>query len=159
MSVSVDTAVIQPGDDRYVEEAWDLKETIRRNDGVLKQRRNFFVPAYRRARTHVIRSTETDELVGFASTRSNGYLLFLAIAPSFQDMGFGRDLVAAVADEHETVTCHARVSNERALHFYDRLGFEIERRIPGYYEDGGDAYYLRLGEERTITSRVVGLFR
>lgn len=159
MSVSVETDLIPPGEDTHVEEAWALKETIRRRDGVLKQRRNFFVDAYRRATTHLIRTADGNELVGFATTRDGGYLLFLAIAPAYQGMGFGRDLVAAVAEEYDVITCHARVSNDRALEFYDRLGFDVVRRIDGYYEDNGNAYFLRLGEETSLTSQVMGLFR
>lgn len=160
VSVSVDTLVIPPSDDTYLEDAWDLKERIRRRDGVLKQRRNFFVDAYRQATTHAIRTTDEDPaLVGFASTREGGYLLFLAVAPEYQGMGYGRDLVAAVAGNHDVVTCHARVSNDEALEFYRGLGFEVIRRIDNYYEDGGDAYFLRLGEETSLTTRLAQLFR
>lgn len=160
MSVSIDTAVITPGDDTHLDEAWALKEDIRNRDGVLRQRRDFFVDAYRQATTHVIRTVgEEPELVGFSSTRQGGYLLFLAVAPAYQGMGFGRELVAAVAEDHDVVTCHARTSNEAALEFYRHLGFEVVRRIDGYYEDGGDAYFLRLGEHASITSRLARLFR
>lgn len=159
VSVSVDTTVIPPGDDRYVERAWDLKERIRSERGVLKQRRRFFVNAYRQATVHLIHTLEGDEIVGFSCTRGAGYLLFLAVHPEYQGLGFGRELIAVVAEEHETVTCHARVTNAEALAFYEELGFEIVRRIDHYYEDGGDAYYLRLGEEDSVTSRLARLFR
>ena len=52
------------------------------------------------------------------------------------------------------MTCHARTSNDAALGFYRHLGFETVRRIDNYYEDGGDAYYLRLGEPETLTDRL-----
>jgi ribosomal protein S18 acetylase RimI-like enzyme len=52
------------------------------------------------------------------------------------------------------VTCHARASNERALGFYEHLGFEVSRHIENYYEDGGDAYYLKLGEGGGITKKL-----
>ena len=159
VSVSVETAVIPSGDDSFLDEAWALKEEIRREEGVLRQRRDFFDEAYRQATTLLIRSVDDGELIGFASTRANGYLLFLAVSPAYREMGFGRELVAAVADEHDAVTCHARVSNEDALEFYDRMGFEIVRRVNRYYEDGGDAYFLRLGEETSFAARVVDLFR
>lgn len=159
MSVSVDTTVIPPGDDTYVEAAWELKERIREEMGVLKQRRRFFFNAYRQATTHIIHTTDGEEIVGFSCTREGGYLLFLAVHPAYQGMGFGRELVAAVADEQETITCHARVSNEAALTFYKRLGFEVLRRIDGYYEDNGDAYYLQLGDVDSMTARLLRLFR
>lgn len=158
MSVTVERIVIEPGDDAYVEEAWAIKEQIRKRDGVLKQRRGFFVTAYRQATTHAIRTADRERMIGFASTRDGGYLLFLAVDPVHQGEGFGRELIASVAAEHDVVTCHARVTNERALDFYDAMDFEIVRRVSGYYEDNGDAYLLRLGEESSVTSRLVKLF-
>ncbi len=148
MSVTIDTRVVDTGDDEFVEEAWELKERIRREEGVLRQRRGFFTDAYRRAKVYAIVEPgfDGDRLVGFSATRRDGYILFLAVAPEYRGEGLGSQLVAAVADDHSTVTCHARVTNEEALAFYDRLGFEIVRRVDNYYEDRGDAYYLRLGD-------------
>ena len=153
MSVNVDTRVAGPGDDDYLEEAWDLKEEIRRSEGVLKQRRGFFSDAYRRSKVHVLVASD-DDVVGFAAARRDGYILFLAVDPEYRGEGFGKRLVATVADEHDSVTCHARATNENALQFYESLGFEIKRRIDNYYEDGGDAYYLKLGEDTSITSKL-----
>lgn len=158
MSVRVESTVVPPGDDRYVDEAWALKERIREESGVLKQRKRFFTSAYRSATNRLILTTEDDALVAFASTRDSGYLLFLAVDPDYQDMGFGRELVSAVAADHDVVTCHARVTNESAVGFYENLGFEVVRRIGNYYEDGGDAYYLKLGESTSLPSRILSLF-
>lgn len=144
VSTTVEETVVPPGDTAFASEAWDLKERIRKEDSVLKQRRGFFMSAYRRARAHLL--IAGDELVGFAVVRTDGYLLFLGIAPEHRGEGFGERLVAAVTEHCGTVTCHARTSNEEALGFYEHLGFERVRRIDGYYEDGGDAYYLRLGD-------------
>jgi len=148
VSVTVDLRAIETGDDAFVEDAWALKERIRREEGVLKQRRGFFTDAYRKAKVYALvePSYDDESLVGFAATRKDGYILFLAVSPEYRGEGFGRRLVAAVAQEHSSVTCHARATNDRALSFYEHLGFEIERRIESYYEDHGDAYYLRLGD-------------
>jgi ribosomal protein S18 acetylase RimI-like enzyme len=144
VSLEVENRVVERGDDTRVEDAWDLKERIREEEGVLRQRRGFFRRAYKRARDHLLLAD--GELVGFAAARTDGYILFLAVAPEFRGEGFGERLVASVAEECETVTCHARATNEGALGFYRHLGFEEVRRIANYYEDGGDAYYLRLGD-------------
>ena len=54
MSVTVDTRLIDTGDDAFVNRAWELKERIRREEGVLKQRHGFFTDAYRQiGRAHV----------------------------------------------------------------------------------------------------------
>jgi len=158
VSVNVEQVVVESGDDELLEAAWDLKERIRQDQGVLRQKRGFFTRAYRRATTYAYIDREGDSLIGFASVRRDGYILFLAVAPEDRGEGFGQRLVATVAEEHRRVTCHARATNEDALGFYEALGFERVRRIDNYYEDGGAAYYLRLGEGG-LTDRLTDLFR
>ncbi len=158
MSVNVEQVVVESGDDELLEAAWDLKERIRQEQGVLRQKRGFFTRAYRRATTYAYIDREGDSLIGFASVRRDGYILFLAVAPEHRGEGFGQRLVATVAEAHRRVTCHARTTNEDALGFYEALGFERVRRIDNYYEDGGAAYYLRLGEGG-LTDRLTDLFR
>jgi ribosomal protein S18 acetylase RimI-like enzyme len=157
VSVNVEKRVDGPGETEYAPEAWRLKECIRRSDGVLKQRKRFFMDAYRRATTHLLYLD--DDLIGFVTVRRDGYVLFLAVAPEHRGDGFGRRLIAEVADDHHTITCHARATNEAALAFYESLGFEIQRRIEGYYEDRGDAYYLRLGPDERLRDRLTDLLR
>ena len=157
MSVNLEQRCDKPGNTDHVEAAWELKERINRRDGVLKQRRGFFVDAYRRSTTLLY--FEDRELVAFGSVRRDGYILFLAVAPEARGRGYGEQLVAEIADEHRTVTCHARTTNEDALGFYQHLGFEVDRRIDGYYEDDGNAYYLKLGEEEGIRERLSEFLR
>lgn len=153
MSVDVTKRVVEAGSDEHVDAAWELKEQIRREEAVLKQRRGFFTNAYRRASVQLLfagvrdgeRGSTADDLIGFAAVRRDGYVLFLAVDPTHRGEGFGRQLMATVADEHDTVTCHARATNEAAIDFYEHIGFEIKRHIDNYYEDGGAAYYLKLG--------------
>ncbi len=157
MSVNVDLRVFPSGSDEYVEAAWELKEQIRKEEGVLKQRKDFFTDAYRRSTVHA--HVAGEELVAFAATRRDGYILFLAVDPEFRGEGLAKHLVATVAEEHRTVTCHARTTNDNALRFYEHLGFDIKRRIDNYYEDGGDAYYLKLGDNAGIASRLSEFLR
>ena len=159
MSVNVQHRVVSPGNDEYAQRAWQLKERIRQQDGVLRQRRRFFKTAYNRSTVYIYVDRSTDRLVGFAAVRRDGYILFLAVADDYRGQGFGKRLVARVADDYSSVTCHARTTNTEALEFYRHLGFSVRRRIDGYYEDGGDAYYLQLGEEEGIRDRLVNLIR
>jgi ribosomal-protein-alanine N-acetyltransferase len=152
VSVEVRTEVVPPGDTDHAEAAWDLKERIRLEEGVLKQRRGFFMDAYRRSR--VVLFVAGDEVVAFATARRDGYILFLAVATGYRGEGLGERLVAEVANQAQSVTCHARATNDAALGFYEAVGFERVRRIDGYYEDGGDAWYLRLGEKRKLLDRL-----
>ncbi|WP_255167485.1 GNAT family N-acetyltransferase [Natrononativus amylolyticus] len=152
MSVNIDSRVVPPGSDEFVDEAWLLKEQIHDREGVLKQRWDFFADAYRRSTVHCY--LHDRKLVGFAAVRRDGYILFLAVSPAHRGEGIGKRLVARVAEDHRTVTCHARTTNENALQFYEHLGFEIKRRIDNYYEDRGDAYYLKLGSDTGLTDRL-----
>jgi [ribosomal protein S18]-alanine N-acetyltransferase len=149
VSVNVERRVIDPGSADLVDEAWELKERIHRDEGVLKQRKGFFTNAYRRSTVQVLLRRPDEELIGFAAVRRDGYLLFLAVAREFRGEGFGADLVGAAVETHDTMTCHARTTNDSAVSFYEHLGFEIERRVENYYEDGGGAYYLTLGDDRS----------
>ena len=149
--------VVPPGEDELLDRAWELKERIRSREGLLKQRRGFFADAYRRSTVHC--TLDGDELVGFATARSDGYILFLAVAPEYRGEGYGERLVASVAEDAGKASCHARVSNENALEFYRHLGFSVEREIANYYEDGGSAYYLRLGDRDRIRDRISEILR
>ncbi len=148
LSINVETRVEPPGEAAYVLDAWNLKERIREEDGVLRQRRGFFTDAYRRSTAHLI--FENADLVAFACVRRDGYILFLAVSPDARGRGYAEELVAEIAEEYRSVSCHARATNENALGFYEHLGFSIKRRIDNYYEDGGDAYYLKLGTDNGI---------
>jgi ribosomal protein S18 acetylase RimI-like enzyme len=177
VSVNVDFEVARPGDDSYVEQAWQLKEHIRREEDVLKQRKGFFTDAYRRSTVHLLVTTEpprsdgaskrreragdddSKRLMGFAAVRRDGYILFLAVEPEFRGEGVGKRLVGRVAENHDSVTCHARASNQNALGFYEHLGFGVERHIENYYEDSGDAYYLKLGGNGGLTQKLSEFMR
>jgi ribosomal protein S18 acetylase RimI-like enzyme len=150
VSVTVQARVVPPGSREYLEAAWELKERIRKEESLLKQRRGFFADAYQRSTVHVLLDGPDDHLVGFAAARRDGYILFLAIEPDRRGEGLGERLVARVAQDNASISCHARTDNENALEFYGHLGFETVRRIPNYYEDGDDALYLKLGDTHLI---------
>lgn len=157
VSVTVEKRVDEAGETDHVDAAWNLKEHIHRAEGVLKQRRGFFVDAYRRSTTLLY--FDDDDLVAFASVRRDGYILFLAVRPDARGQGYGKQLIAEIADRHKTVTCHARATNQEALGFYKHLGFRICQQIDRYYEDNGDAYYLKLGEDESIRKKFSEFFR
>ena len=145
--MTIELDVVERGDDDGVGSAWQLKEQIRHEEGVFQQRRPFFRRAYRRSRVFRLRVAEAGRLVGYAVVRSDGYVLFLAVARAFRGRGLGRRLVEAVAAEHPSVTCHVRRTNADAIAFYRHVGFEQVRRASRYYGDGTDALYLKLDGE------------
>lgn len=158
MSVTVEATRVERGDDEFVDAAWKLKEDIRADEGILRQRRRFFEDAYRRSTVYVYYNRGHDpDLIGFAAVRRDGYILFLAVDSAYRNKGFGKRLIARVVEDYESVSCHARTTNQSAMQFYRHIGFEVTRRIDNYYEDGGDAYYLTLGDDDGIIDRLQGL--
>lgn len=148
---SIRERVIPPGDDAYLEQAWAVKERIRRSEGVLKQRRAYFEREYRLRAAYLLLSADgEDEVVAFAVVHGDGYLTLLGVAPEYRRRGLGTWLVGVVLDDYPTVTCHVRATNRAAVEFYEHLGFDVEYRIDDYYGDGTDALYLRLerGDDR-----------
>jgi len=142
---------IEPGEDRYLEAAWRVKERIRRREGVLAQGRNFFATQYRRSTVYLVLADEPDRIAAFAVVRPDGYMSVLGVAPEHRRRGLGSRLIDRIAADHDEVTCHTRVSNEEAVAFYTDWGFVAENRIQRYYRDGTDAYLLVLDEEGTRT--------
>lgn len=148
MSTDFETYVVQPGNTAYREEAWALKERVRREEGVLAQPRAFFETEYRRSTVYLLLSEDrSSDLLAFGILRPDDYLSVLAVAPECQREGLGSHLVVQIAEDADVLTCHTRADNEAALEFYDDLGFDARRRIEAYYPDGSDAYFLRLDGE------------
>lgn len=141
-----------PDGTSYLDEVWEVKQQIRREEGFLRQTWDFFSSSYERNAAHVV--LDDDGVVGFAVVRGDGYVLFLAVHPDRRGEGVGRTLVEKAAENHDKLTCHTRVSNQNAVEFYRHLGFEVERRVGNYYQDGEAAIYLSRDRSTSLRSRI-----
>ena len=56
----------------------------------------------------------------------------------------------AMAKRVRTITLEVRVSNENAIKFYKKHGFEIVTTKPHYYDNGEDAYYMMLEVKENV---------
>lgn len=71
----------------------------------------------------------------------------VVVSPASRGEGLGRQLVET-AERHARdgkkalVSLEVREDNRAALALYRRLGYNIGRRLPGYYEDGTDGLRL-----------------
>lgn len=157
MSEQLPIRTVGPSDDRHLEDAWRVKERIRREDGVLAQGRGFFVTQYRRSTVYVVLGSDADEVAAFGIVRPDGYLSLLGVAPDHRRQGLGSRLLERAAADHDRITCHTRVTNESAVGFYLSQGFVVENRIEGYYRDGTDAYELALGGRESRFGRLTDL--
>jgi ribosomal-protein-alanine N-acetyltransferase len=152
---------VPPGSDERAVAVWELKERIRRLEGLLDQRRAFFDATYRQSRCYLavavgdggVGGTDAvpaapEEVVGFALVRPDGYLSLLGVAPARRRHGLGSRLLDRVVDDHPGVGCHVRATNDGALGFYLDRGFLVDRVESSYYRDGTDAYRLLRDPER-----------
>lgn len=144
MASNIEERVILPGDDAHLRQAWELKEQIRRTDGVLEQNRTYFVTEYSQQTAYLLLSSDRrEELVAFAVIHEDGYLSLFGVAPEHRRQGLGTRLMEALTDDYSTITLHTRATNEGAVEFYKHAGFTVQRRISEYYQDGTDALFLR----------------
>lgn len=142
-----------PKDDSHLDDVWELKQHIRREEGYLCQTWDFFSSAYERNTAHVLLD-EGGSVVGFAVVRSDGYILFLGVDPEYRGESLGRELVERAGEDHDKLSCHTRASNENAVSFYEYLGFEVDRYVESYYQNGEDAKYMSRNEAASLTSRI-----
>jgi ribosomal-protein-alanine N-acetyltransferase len=101
-------------------------------------------------------ATENGVVVGYAiadvtasAGRDLGHLKDIAVHPEAQGRGVGRALlrrvlVSMAVAGATVVKLEVRERNEIAQSLYDDVGFERVRRVPGYYDDGEDAYVMVL---------------
>lgn len=72
-----------------------------------------------------------------------GHITNVAVAPEHQGKKLGRFLVHALIDwawsnQLSHLTLEVRVSNPAAIALYEKAGFKVAGRRPGYYEDTGE---------------------
>jgi ribosomal protein S18 acetylase RimI-like enzyme len=152
---------VPPGSDERAVAVWELKERIRRLEGLLDQRRAFFDATYRQSRCYLAvavgdgRAAVAEgaahgltEVAGFALVRPDGYLSLLGVAPARRRHGLGSRLLDRVVEDHPGVGCHVRATNDSALGFYLDRGFLVDGVESSYYRDGTDAYRLVRDPER-----------
>lgn len=88
-----------------------------------------------------------DRIVGYLMGCRNYFenkpemvLVSLAVLPEYRHQGIGAKLIRLflIPIENQRVVLQVRKSNP-AIRLYNRMGFEDEATLTGYYEDGEDA--------------------
>jgi ribosomal-protein-alanine N-acetyltransferase len=97
---------------------------------------------------------EAGEIVGYVVADSIpnhgvsiGHVKDLAVAPERRGEGIGglllsRALATLATQSVGRVKLEVRESNDAALSLYREFGFETHHAVPGYYDDGEDAYVM-----------------
>lgn len=83
-------------------------------------------------------------LLLFRKTSSKARLYSLSISPTERGKGLADQLLQALETEAAARACTAitlevREGNTSAIHVYERVGYIVKRRLPGYYPDGETA--------------------
>ncbi len=87
-------------------------------------------------------------ILGMISAPRQARVLLLGVEPALWGQGLGSQLMwtfmkTAAALPADSVTLELRMSNQRALAFYYRLGFTVTGMIPNYYKDGEGAHVMQ----------------
>jgi ribosomal-protein-alanine N-acetyltransferase len=72
----------------------------------------------------------------------------MAIRPEHRNRGIGTMLLSefisrCFISDMRSVILEVRVSNDKAMRFYNDQGFDIISLLPSYYEDGEAGYLMR----------------
>ena len=87
--------------------------------------------------------------VGSQSVLDGADMMNIAVHPDYRKQGIGYNLVDKLIDllkakDVISLSLEVRVSNENAINLYNKLGFEIIGKRPGYYRNPReDAYIMR----------------
>lgn len=78
-----------------------------------------------------------------------GHVTSLAVLQPYRRKGLAAELMKQLHYHMEeaygasSVGLHVRKSNVAACRLYQEYGYEIDLNIPGYYQDGEDAYFMK----------------
>jgi [ribosomal protein S18]-alanine N-acetyltransferase len=109
--------------------------------------RRLLGPAARAGTSHTLVVREGDAVVGtinalLRSTSAAARIYSLAVDPATQGRGIARQLFHALMRRLPrritAVSLEVREANAPARALYERLGMELDRRLPSHYPDGGD---------------------
>ncbi|MCW4054853.1 MAG: GNAT family N-acetyltransferase [Candidatus Bathyarchaeota archaeon] len=121
----------------------------------------FFIDLYKRFPETFIVAEENEKIVGYIMCRievglariglggliRKGHVVSIAVLPEGRRKGVAKDLMNAALKGmlfYKAKLCYleVRVTNDPGVSLYKKLGFEISRRLKGYYSDGEDAYVM-----------------
>lgn len=86
-------------------------------------------------------------IMGVVSVPSVARVLVLVVDPDHQSQGIGGALLEQFVHRFQgggvdRIRLEVRKTNQGAIRFYERYGFEVEGVLPAHYRDGEDAYVM-----------------
>ena len=93
---------------------------------------------------------ENQMIIGYIDwwiTYEQAQLANIAVCPTNRKQGIGQQLLnealqKAIEEECENMTLEVRISNKRAIQFYEKNGFITVNTRKNYYKDGENAYLM-----------------
>ncbi|HEY8364843.1 MAG TPA: ribosomal protein S18-alanine N-acetyltransferase [Haloplasmataceae bacterium] len=93
-----------------------------------------------------------EKIIGYCGLwviEENAQITTIAISPEYQSKGYGSILLEFIINylkerNCQNVTLEVRVSNEKAIKFYEKFQFQKITLRKHYYENGEDAYLMIL---------------
>lgn len=87
-------------------------------------------------------------LIGIIPESDEGRVLMLAVVPEYRQMGVGTSLLASfkkALEPYHVNSIHLEVltSNNTAIKFYQKNGYEIQERMLHFYVTGEDAFLMK----------------
>lgn len=145
MSVSV--VKIPKGEKEYIDSSWDVKQEIKSEQGLLNQNQRFFYDTYFHGDSYIALGEES--VIGFGIVIRDSYLALLGVSPNEQGKGFGRRIINEILTDHDELSCHTRVTNDKAIDFYRDMGFKIDEIDKGYYRNNENAAIMKFESEES----------
>ena len=121
----------------------------------------FFMDLHQRFPQTFIVAEEDGKIVGYIICRieiglanyglggliKKGHVVSIAVLPKGRRKGVAQALMNSAMEGmcyYKARLCYleVRVTNEPGVTLYKKLGFEVSRKINGYYSDGEDAYVM-----------------
>jgi len=97
---------------------------------------------------------ETDKILGLSisieNAKNEANLINFLIREENQNHGLGALLLKKTIDEikgkkkFRSIVLNVKVDNDIAINLYKKFGFEILKRIEGYYYSGASSVYMKL---------------
>ena len=86
-------------------------------------------------------------LAAVLSADGQARVLMFAVTAPFRRRGFGSQMMNAFIQACamrgiRRIELEVRISNDEAIRFYKRYGFEIAQNLPKFYTDGEDGYKM-----------------
>jgi ribosomal-protein-alanine N-acetyltransferase len=88
-------------------------------------------------------------LIGIKLQTNKTKILMLSVDPKYQRQKIGKNLLneflkVTTKEKIKIIELEVRTDNKKAIKFYEKNGFKIIEKINKFYQDGKNAYTMRL---------------